>query len=133
MNGLRIAHPTERSVTLIIPHPGDPRTGRKPKDYHVTLDSDGFCIVSHVVWHRLQEAHAAGFRHGLVFANEVPNPPTQGVGLPGRPQHDPRLGALKRVGELPRDGVRSALEQMQRNGQIPKGRPRLLRFWRRGK
>lgn len=86
--GLRIHHPNPAvwGQTVLVPHPGDPRTGRRPKDYHIRLDSDGNCIVSKVIWKRLEEAKNSGLSpHNFVFVNIVTSPPTQGVG--GQPEH----------------------------------------------
>ena len=82
MPGVRIHHPTMKNCTLLIPHPGDPKTGRAPKDYHIKLDSDGDCIVSETVLQRLLEARRSGLSlHDFVILNEVKDPPTQGVGF----------------------------------------------------
>lgn len=77
MSGLRIHHPTMTSCVLIVPHPGDSNTGRKPKDYPIHLDSEGNSIVSERVWQRLLEAEASGLSsHKFVVLNEVEDPPT---------------------------------------------------------
>jgi hypothetical protein len=76
MAGVRIHHPTERDCTLLIPHPGDPRTGRRPKDYYIHVDADGDAIVSDTVWRRLVEARGSGLSpHGFIALNEVVDPP----------------------------------------------------------
>lgn len=77
--GLRLHHPTQRACVLLIPHPGDPATGRRPKTYHVELDGQGDVIVSETVWRRLEEARAAGWPHGLMLSNVVGNPPKQTI------------------------------------------------------
>lgn len=77
MSGLRI-HQTDKDAwgcTILIPHPGDPSTGRKGKDYYLRLDTQGDIIVSETVWMRLQECEKAGFHHGFVMVNVVENPP----------------------------------------------------------
>lgn len=82
MAGIRIHHPTARSCKLLVHHQGEIKVnlfrtvnkGRSPKDYHITLDSEGNCIVSEKVWQRLQEAQA-----NFIVLNEVPDPPTQYV------------------------------------------------------
>jgi hypothetical protein len=82
MAGIRIQHIARKDCVLVVPHPGDPRTGRRPKDYFVTLDADGCAIVSETVWKRLQESVAA-FPHPnnhWVVINEVLAPPTLLVG-----------------------------------------------------
>jgi hypothetical protein len=83
MPGLRIHHPTERNCTLLVHHPGEIKSfmktrnkGRGPKDYHIRLDNDGNCIVSTVVWERLQEAGA-----NFIVLNEVADPPAQILGM----------------------------------------------------
>lgn len=81
MGGLRIHHPDLRACVLLVPHPGDPVTGRRPKDYHITLDADGDCIVSETVWRRLEEARGSGLSpHQFMVLNEVPDPPKIIVG-----------------------------------------------------
>lgn len=85
--GIRIHHPNPEvwGQTVIVPHPGDPRSGRKPKDYHIRLDSDGNCIVSATVWRRLEEARGCGLSpHKFTVVNVVGEPPTQVMG--GRPE-----------------------------------------------
>jgi hypothetical protein len=79
--GVRIHHPTLTSCTLLVPHPGDPSTGRQPKDYHLRLDGHGDAIVSETVWRRLVEARTSGLSaHDFLVLNEVPDPPAQSVG-----------------------------------------------------
>lgn len=81
MAGLRIHHPELRDCKLLVPHPGDARTGRKPKDYHITIDSEGNAIVSETVWMRLQQARASNLSpHAFLLLNEVADPPMQMVG-----------------------------------------------------
>ena len=81
MPGIRIHHPTLRSCVCIVPHPGDRRTNRRPKDYPITLDDDGNCIVSETVWRRLQEARKSQLStHNFIVLNEVKDPPTIGIG-----------------------------------------------------
>lgn len=83
MPGIRIRHPNQTlwGQTVLVPHPGDPRTGRKPKDYHLRLDNEGCVIVSTTVWRRLEEARSCGLSpHKFVIVNIVEDPPTQGIG-----------------------------------------------------
>lgn len=81
MPGLRIYHPTLRDCTLIVPHPGDPATGRKPKDYHVTVDPYGYALVSETVWMRLEQARQSDLSpHAFIVVDTVDNPPTQVIG-----------------------------------------------------
>lgn len=75
MAGIRIHHPTLTNCTLLLPHPGDPASGRKAKDYHLRLDANGDTIVSTTVWERIQEAKRAGFDPGFVMVNTVEKPP----------------------------------------------------------
>lgn len=90
MPGLRIHHPTARSVILLVPHPGDPKTGRRPKDYHIHLDAHGDAIVSTTVWGRLVEAEASGLSpHGFIVLNEVADPPTLVMSAAGRAELRP--------------------------------------------
>lgn len=105
MAGVRIHHPTLTNAVLIVPHPGDPATGRRPKDYHVRLDSDGNAIVSETVWDRLEQARASGLsEHAFIVLGEVKNPPDLIVG--GEPERVPALlqeGDIVReiIGDLP--------------------------------
>jgi len=83
MPGIRIHHPDPVTWgrTILIPHPGDPTSGRKSKDYVLRLDPDGNIIVSETVWQRLQEARDSGLSpHQFIVLNEVPDPPAQHVG-----------------------------------------------------
>lgn len=83
MPGIRIRHPDPAvwGQTVLVPHPGDPRTGRKPKDYYLRLDSEGCIIVSTTIFRRLEEAKACGLSpHAFVMVNVVEDPPTQGIG-----------------------------------------------------
>lgn len=116
MPGLRLRHPTKTSTKLVVPHPGGGVVNRLPKDYHITLDSDGYTIVSETVYKGLQECEGFGYDHGLVFVNDVDNPPAQGVGfLPPTSLPD-----VDRVGTT-REGSPSSIEKMKRSGIIPKG------------
>lgn len=47
------------------------------KTYHVSVDTDGFAIVSETVWQRMGEYGAFGFQ----MANDVSNPPPLRVDL----------------------------------------------------
>lgn len=100
MAGIRIQHPTERSVTFTIadqrrPYRGGPlacsvsiyvagqlapcaRT-HTFKTYHLNLDETGAVIVSETIWERVgPQFSAAGFR----VANAVENPPDQTIHVP---------------------------------------------------
>lgn len=82
MSGLRIHHPTLRNCVLIVPHPGDPRTGRRSKNYEIHIDNEGDAIVSNTVWGRLMEARQSGLsKHDFILMNTVLHPPTQGIGI----------------------------------------------------
>lgn len=81
MSGVRIHHNTHRNCTLLIPHPGELKKGkklynkgRKPKDYYIRLDNEGNCIVSDTVLKRLKEVNA-----NFIVLNEVPDPPSQSL------------------------------------------------------
>jgi len=126
MPGIRLYHPTKRDVTLLIPHPGDPATGRKPKDYHVRLDTTGHVIVSERVWQRLRESEKAGWPHGLVVSNEVKKPPAQTVGWNG----DRKVPRIERVTAL-RGQELAAIERLQREGRVPDGKPKVRRLRKR--
>lgn len=79
MAGIRIHHTSLKDCTLIVQHPGG--KGRKAKDYHVHLDSNGDTIVSEAVWQRLQQAtRGKKSEHSFVVLNEVPDPPDLLVG-----------------------------------------------------
>lgn len=84
MSGLRIHHTSHRNCTIIVEHPGEIKSflktknkGRKAKDYHIRLDNEGNCIVSEVIWKRLQETGEDGF----IVLNEVQDPPVQYAGF----------------------------------------------------
>lgn len=79
MPGIRIHHPTHRNCVMLVPHPGEIKRGfkkinkgRAPKDYRITLDSEGNSIVSETVWQRLVEAGS-----NFLVLNEVLDPPKQ--------------------------------------------------------
>ena len=76
--GLRIHHPTERDVVLLVPVPAKtPELGGTPKDIRIHLDENGDSIVSDGVWAELQRAKLSGLsNHEFVILNEVPDPPT---------------------------------------------------------
>ena len=105
MPGIRIHHPdpTVWGTTLLIPHPGDSRTGRKPKDYHLRLNAQGDVIVSETIWNRLQEARQTGLTpHNFIVLNEVPDPPAQGLDFnPNKPPEPERY--WKQIGEILRE------------------------------
>ena len=117
MPGVRIHHPTMSSCTLLIPHPGDPSTGRSPKDYHLRLDGDGNCIVSETVWLRLVEARTSGLSpHDFLVLNEVPDPPAQTLGdVPGDIRRTYRQ-VRDALAEVTPPGVKASL----RNVRIPR-------------
>jgi len=118
MPGLRLRHVNEKDTTLIVPHPGGGVVNKLPKEYHIRLDGEGYAIVSPVVWNGLQECEGAGYVHGLVYVNDVDNPPTQGVGfLSMKPEEVPNV---KRVGTT-REGSPSYIEKLKREGIIPPG------------
>jgi hypothetical protein len=82
MSGLRIYHPELRDCILIVSHPGDDRTGRKPKDYQIRIDGEGHAFVSETVWMRLQQARDSGLSiHRFIVLNEILSPPTQRIGV----------------------------------------------------
>lgn len=116
MPGLRLHHPTLTNTTLLVPHPGGGEICRLPKDYHIRIDSNGDTIVSKTVWEGLKECAGYGFDHGLVYVNEIDNPPPQGVGF----QPPTELPNVERVG-MTREGTPSFIEKMKREGIIPKG------------
>lgn len=95
--GLCIYHPTLRNAKLMLHHPGNKQTGRKPKDYPIQIDSEGKALVSETVWMRLQQAKASGAsRHDFVVLSEVKDPPTQSVSWVDNPQQEQRI--FKQVG-----------------------------------
>jgi hypothetical protein len=85
--GLRIHHPTERNVILLVPLPAKrPELGGVPKDMHIHLDENGDSIVSSGVWDDLLLSKESGLSmHEFVILNEVPDPPTilSGPGVRG--------------------------------------------------
>lgn len=93
MAGVRIQHPTQRSVRFTITDPNipysSPRQCTPPefggcgqvhlfKTHHLNLDETGAVIVGDVLYEKAK-AHflAAGFRE----TNIVAHPPTMGIGL----------------------------------------------------
>lgn len=124
-NGIRIHHPNPEvwGQTVIVPHPGDPLTGRKPKDYHLRLDADGNCIVSTKVWQRLEEARACGLSpHKFTIVNVVGEPPTQRVG--GQPDYQRRMFRQEQnaLREIAPNGVKPRVvrQQVKRNKRDPR-------------
>jgi hypothetical protein len=127
-SGVLIQHPSIRNVTLLIPHPGDPATGRKGKDYHLRLDNDGRCIVSEVIWGRVREAEiAGGWDERFVLISEVSNPPSQGLttvargdslSVPRTLRQEPGSGGPvwdfteERVGQIRRAQEKSAVMEL---------------------
>lgn len=87
MAGIRLHHPTARSGVFTFTHKNRPYrvplvcipcgASHAAKTYHINVDHDGFAIVSHEVWEMMKRYDTAGFS----MANEVDNPPTQGVGF----------------------------------------------------
>lgn len=83
--GIRLYHPTARSGVFTFSHPNRPypvplvclpcQTTHAVKTYHINVDHDGFAIVSKEIWKMMKDHNTAGFS----MANEVSNPPTQGV------------------------------------------------------
>lgn len=76
--GLRIHHPTERDVILLVPIPAKrPDLGGIPKDVRIHLDENGDSLVSEGVWGELMLAKESGLSaHEFVVLNEISNPPT---------------------------------------------------------
>lgn len=83
MSGLRIHHPTVRDAVLVVPHPGNPSIGMRPKDVLIHLDGEGNSIVSAGVWEQLQQARA-GMPTLFMVLNEVQNPPTLRIESDGK-------------------------------------------------
>lgn len=115
MPGIRIHHPEARDVVLLIPHPGDPETGRAPKDYHIHVDADGYSIVSETVWRRLEEARGSGLSpHQFLVVNEVPDPPALVIS-------QAEAAPLKRVMVQTPDGIKEARLQEAAQLFAPRG------------
>lgn len=76
--GLRIHHPTERNVVLLVPIPAKrPDLGGTAKDMRIHIDENGESIVSEGVWSELLRAKESGLSaHEFIVLNEVPDPPT---------------------------------------------------------
>ena len=116
MSGLRLRHATMRSGMGLIQDPRplepyfcprcaqtNPRMATHTfKTHHLTIDSEGYCIVSQRVWERMQQMPDAG---GFTFINIASDPPPQGIRqgtftLDGNPT-DPRIaGAVLIEGEF---------------------------------
>ena len=90
MPGIRVFHPTEKSVTYTLAD--QKRPYRVPfecpschlthvfKTYHIALDSFGFSIISTEIWEKLQHIPSQPFQ----LSNEVAKPPPQII-QPGGP------------------------------------------------
>lgn len=87
MSGLRIHHPTERNVVLLVPIPAKrPDLGGIPKDVYVHLNDMGDALVSAGVWNELMISKESGLSaHEFVILNEVANPPTLVMGPDVKP------------------------------------------------
>lgn len=80
--GIKIHHNELRNCTLVIAHPGDASTGRKPKDYFVPIDSEGNSLVSETVWMRLEQARESGVSpHTFFIIGDTENPPPINLGF----------------------------------------------------
>ena len=96
--GIRIWHASARNVTAVFEHHNRPyrRWNRvlqrfedaplhcapckrlhRVKTYHVSVDADGFAIVSREIWAFMSEHGTAGFQ----LSNEVAAPPEQRVAV----------------------------------------------------
>lgn len=117
MSGLRIHHPVERNVILLIPIPAKtPEFGGTPKDIRIHLDENGDSIISEGVWGELQRAALSGlWTNDFVILNEVPDPPTIVAGL-----GDTKVN-LKRAMKGTRNGIHDANLQAIAQKFAPKG------------
>lgn len=93
MPGIRVQHPTQRSVRYTVvesdkPYP-EPYTCTPPefggcgsvhlfKTHHLNLDGQGAVIVSTGVYDRIKQRLAID---GFVETNEVKKPPAMGIGM----------------------------------------------------
>ena len=94
MAGIRLQHPTARNVRFSIsepdhPYPSGPYQCTPPefggcgqvhifKTHHLNVDETGSTIVGDQLF---EKAQAYFLAYGFTVANEVPNPPTIGIGL----------------------------------------------------
>lgn len=92
MPGVRIQHPTERSVTFTLvdsarpyrepwtcpPPPAGCGSTHQFKTYHLRLDETGAAIVSVEIVERLKRIPLQPF----IFVNEVAKPPDQVIHVP---------------------------------------------------
>lgn len=93
MAGIRVQHPTQRSVRYTVVEPTVPYqlpyTCTPPefggcgsthlfKTHHLNLDETGACIVSTGVYDRIKDRLTLD---GFVTANEVKKPPKLGIGM----------------------------------------------------
>lgn len=118
MPGVRIHHPSARSCVVVVPHPGDPASGRRPKDYRLRIDADGDTIVSETVWRRLEEARGSGASpHEFFVLNEVAAPPKTRLTVGGSARVDD-VPTMRQVGdalaEIAPPGTRVRVERAAR-------------------
>lgn len=115
--GLRIHHPTERSVILLVPIPAKhPELGGTPKDIRIHLDENGDSIVSEGVWKELERSKLSGLSdNNFVILNEVPDPPTIVTGF------RTTTAEMKRTMKETRDGIRDSDLQAVAQKFAPKG------------
>ena len=70
-----------------LPEPGHAElvdgTYRRWKTRHVTIDTDGYALVSPGVWEGLRHMDISGGDSGFNLHNTVPNPPTIGISMNG--------------------------------------------------
>lgn len=93
MPGIRVQHPTQKSVRYTVVEPNVPYpvpyqctppdmggcgSVHLFKTHHLNLDATGSVIVSTGVYDRIKDRLALD---GFVTANEVPQPPTLGIGM----------------------------------------------------
>lgn len=113
--GLRIHHPIERDVILLIPLPAKTPEG-SPKDIHIHLDEEGDSIVSEGVWEELLEAKRSGLSaHEFIVLNEVLDPPTIIAG-PRVPNQEKRTRVERRPGTIYDAELQAIAQQFAPNG-----------------
>ncbi len=123
MPGLRIHHPTERSVVLLVQHPGRGLRRSQPKTIPIHLDEEGNSIVSTGVWEDIQEATVNTPEHHFIVLNEVSDPPTIIAGL-----NHSQAPEMRTLEARPEGGVSDSNLQMVAQTFAPKGiRPRITR------
>jgi hypothetical protein len=94
--GIRIYHPTLRNASFIFTRPPSTPQGAWRKA-PITIDGDGYALVSEGVWGDLTRSKMSGFHHDFVIVNAINNPPPLLLGFNGEADYHRRT--YEQVGE----------------------------------